>query len=243
MHDDEFGGLSGPGGAARPTLVLIAGAWHGAWLWDKVVPLLGDLGWTVQTIDLPSVAALGEPRHGMLDDAAAVRRHLEAIDGPVVLVAHSYAGMPVTQAAAGLSHVRHIIYVAAFQLDVGDSLLGVFGAEPDVWNVDGDTITVNDPIENMYADVPPGDAAWAQGQLLPSSYLTVTEALSAAAWRDTPSTYVVCERDQAFPPQAQEQIAAGRASEVRRLPSGHTPMLSYPVELTLLIADVAAAAA
>jgi hypothetical protein len=85
-----------------------------------------------------------------------------------------------------------------------------------------------------------GDAAWAQRKLLPSSYRTVAESLSAAAWRETPSTYVVCERDQAFP--AQEQIAAGGASEVR-LCSGHSPTLSEPVELTLLIADVAGAAA
>src|SRR3954469_423621 len=85
MYENESGRRTGPNGAARPILVLIAGAWHGAWLWDKVLPIFGDLGWTGQTIDLPSVAAVGEPRHGMLDDAAAVRRRLEAIDGPVVV--------------------------------------------------------------------------------------------------------------------------------------------------------------
>lgn len=229
------------GGGDRPALLLIPGAWHGAWVWQKVQDRLGPMGWMARTVELPSVAAKGEPRHGMLDDAEVIRQHLQASDGPVVIVAHSYGGVPVTQAAAGLPQVQHIVYVAGFQLDVGDSLLGVFEEPPPLWIVDGDTISVDRPVERFYGDVPPGDAAWAENLLRPSSYTTVTESLTAAAWRNIPSTYVICEHDQAFAPAAQEQMAR-RAADVRRLPSSHSPMSSRPAELTQLITDVAGAA-
>jgi pimeloyl-ACP methyl ester carboxylesterase len=228
-------------GGDRPALLLIHGAFHGAWVWRKVQDRLGPMGWMVRTVELPSVAAKGEPRHGMLNDADVVRQHLQASDGPVVVVAHSYGGIPVTQAAAGLPQVLHIVYVAAFQLDVGDSLLGVIEEPPPWWIVDDDTIAVDRPVERFYGDVPPGDAEWAENQLRPSSYTSVIESLTAAAWRNIPSTYVICEHDLALPPAAQEQMAR-RAADIRRLPCSHSPMLSRPSELTQLITDVAGAA-
>jgi hypothetical protein len=121
---------------------------------------------------------------------AVVRHHLEASDGPVVVVAHSYGGIPTTQAAASLPDVVHTRYLAAFQLDVGESPLGVVGDLPPWWIVDGDSITVDGPVERSYGDAPPDDAAWAENQLRPSSYLTVTQSLTAAAWRNIPATYV-----------------------------------------------------
>jgi pimeloyl-ACP methyl ester carboxylesterase len=74
----------------RPQILLIHGAFHGSWVWQKVLDRLAPRGWRVQTVDLPSVAAKGQLRHGLLDDAAEIRRRIEAIDGPVVVVAHSY---------------------------------------------------------------------------------------------------------------------------------------------------------
>src|SRR6185295_18136455 len=94
-----------PDGGDRPELLLVHGAFHGSWAWQRVQDRLISMGWMARTVDLPSVAAKGEPRFGMYDDAAAVRQYLEAIDGPVVVVAHSYAGVPVTEAAVGLPHV------------------------------------------------------------------------------------------------------------------------------------------
>ena len=66
----------------------------------------------------------------------------------------------------------------------------------------------------------------------------VTERLTAAAWRNTPSTYVICDEDQALPPAAQEQMAK-RATNIRRLPSSHSPMLSRPDEVAQIIAETA----
>ena len=82
------------------------------------------------------------------------------------------------------------------------------------------------------------DAAVAVERLQPSCYAIVTERLTAVAWRDIPSTYVICEQDQAIPLPAQEQMAK-RATHVRRLLSSHSPMLAQPVEVAQLIAEVA----
>jgi pimeloyl-ACP methyl ester carboxylesterase len=87
------------------TIVLVHGAWHGPWAWESVAATLGADGFDVRTVDLPSSgpdsSALGDLR----DDVRAVREAVEAVDGPVVLVAHSYGGAPVTEAAAGLADV------------------------------------------------------------------------------------------------------------------------------------------
>jgi pimeloyl-ACP methyl ester carboxylesterase len=218
-------------------VLLIHGGFHGSWVWEKVIDRVAAQGWHVQTVELPSVAAKGQPRYGMRDDAAAVRRRLEAIGDPVVVVAHSYGGLVATQAAAGLANVKHIIYLAAFQLDIGDSLLGVVNEPPPWWNIDGETITASRPLETFYADVPLDDATRAIDRLQPSSYSTVTERLSAAAWREIPSTYVICDEDKAIAPAAQEWLAK-RALNIRRLPSSHSPMLSRPAEVAQIITDV-----
>jgi pimeloyl-ACP methyl ester carboxylesterase len=222
----------------RAQLLLIHGGFHGSWVWQKLIYRLGPLGLRVRTVELPSVAAKGELRYGMLDDAAEVRRRLKAINGPVVAVAHSYGGMVITEAAVGLANVSHIIYLAAFQLDIGDSLLGTVEEAPPWWIVDGDTLTADRPLETFYADVPPDHAALAIARLQPSSYATVTERLTGAAWRNIPSTYVICERDHALPLSAQEQMAK-RATNIRRLQSSHSPMLSQPAEVAQIIAAIA----
>jgi pimeloyl-ACP methyl ester carboxylesterase len=219
-------------------LLLIPGAFHGAWVWEKVIDRLAELGWSAHTVELPSVAAKGQPRYGMHDDAAAVRRRLAAIDDPVVVVAHSYGGLVATQAAAGLTNITHIIYLAGFQLDIGDSLLGVVGEPPPWWIIEGDTLIAGRPLETFYHDAPPDDARRAIDRLQPSSYSMVTDRLTAAAWRSIPSTYVICDEDQAVAPAAQEQLAK-RATTIRRLPSSQSPMLSRPAEVAQIIAETA----
>ncbi len=83
-----------------------------------------------------------------------------------------------------------------------------------------------------------GDAAWAVSQLQPQSASSFTEAVRSAAWRDRPSTYVVCEQDQAIPLFAQEAMSR-RARDVFRLDAGHSPFLSQPAEVVKLLAQFA----
>ncbi|MHA6795746.1 alpha/beta hydrolase [Pseudonocardia bannensis] len=225
-----------------PTLVLVHGAWHGPWAWDRLVDELA--GVEVRRVALPSVgpdpAALGD----LYADAVAVRSVVAGIDGPVVVCAHSYGGAPVTEGVADLPNVAGLVYVCAFQLDVGDSLAAaVGGAPPDWWDVheaEGYVDTLR-PREIFYADVDEAAAEASIAQLGHQSLVALGQPLTKAAWRGIPSTYVVCEQDNAIPVIAQEAMAQ-HSKRVLRLPTSHSPFLSRPAELAqILRAELSAA--
>ncbi|MEO3784153.1 alpha/beta fold hydrolase [Actinocorallia sp. B10E7] len=214
-------------------MLLVHGAWHGSWCWDRLRPALGADGWSTRTVDLPSAG--GDA--GVHEDAQAVLGELDRIDGPVVIVAHSYGGIPVTQAAAKAAGVSRIVYLAAYQLDAGESLLGFHGAPvPD--EPAGLRPVPDDPLPMFYGDVPDAEARDAALRLVPQSTRSFAEPLTEAAWRTVPSAYIVCEHDRALPPRDQEALAA-RSEEAHRLASGHSPFLSMPQELASLLAKIA----
>ncbi len=188
-------------------------------------------------MDLPSTADRGGLRGDLYDDAAAVRQRIEGIEGSVVVVAHSYGAVPATQGAADLPNVRHIVYVCGFVLDVGESLLGLLGTEPDWWVVDGDIVTVDNPRAAFFHDVGREDVERAIARMKPFNRVAATQALTSAAWHSVSSTYIVCDHDAKI--GAGQWMFATRAAEIRRLPSSHSPMLSMPSELTSLIGEAA----
>lgn len=225
--------------SGRPALLLVHGAWHGSWCWEPVRELLTEDGWRVETVDLPSVAPAGSERYGLHDDAKAVREAIGAIGGPVVVVAHSYSGEPVTEGAAGLPEVQGLVYVAAFLLDAGESLLGAIGgAPPPWWEIDGEVFRPLTPEKVFFNDVDEARTADAVGRLQTQSYAVAVEELTEAAWRTTDSTYVICDNDNAIPVFAQEAMAQ-RAGRIERLASGHSPFLSCPEELATIIVSAA----
>ncbi|MEU9279553.1 alpha/beta fold hydrolase [Streptomyces sp. NPDC048342] len=219
---------------SQPTILLVHGAWHGAWCWEKLVPELESRGWDVATVDLPSASAQAEQTAGMYDDARVIRETLSAIPGPVAVVAHSYGGIPATEAAAEADNVSHLVYLAAFQFEEGDSLAGQSGGALPA----GDTGTLPpDPghREYFYNGVTDDDAAWAAERLVPQSIRSFSEPLTATSWKDVESRYIVCESDNAIPPAFQQGMAA-RAGRTYQLPSGHSAFLSMPAELAETIA-------
>jgi pimeloyl-ACP methyl ester carboxylesterase len=223
-----------------PTVVLVHGAWHGPWAWSEVQAQLADQGVDVLTVDLPSVgedtSALGD----LDDDAAAVRAAIDSVDGPVVVVAHSYGGAPTTQGAAGADNVTHIVYLTAFMLDEGESLFGlVGGVAPDWWLVadDGESLMPDRPDEIFFNDVSEDATRAAVEQLAPHRMAAFQAPVGAVAWRDVPTTYVICDRDNAIPVPAQEMLA-GRADNVTRLDASHSPFLSQPDALVGIIRGV-----
>lgn len=229
--------------SVRPTLLLVHGAWHGAWCWESLIRVLTNRGWEVRAIDLPTVHAPHKENLGMQDDADAVRAAIDAVAGPVVVVAHSYGGVPVTQ-GADAPNVQHIVYVAAFVLDEGESLLAaVGGVEPDWWHVDGLLATAGDelrpPRELFFADVSPDVAAAASAKLLPQAVRSFSDPVTSVAWRDKETTYVITEQDAIFPVPAQEALAARSSSAAPRLHTSHSPFLSQPEALADII-EVAA---
>src|SRR5262249_24597332 len=156
--------------------------WHGGWMWQKVERELTAAGLPLQMVELPRVAPADEPRFGLHDDADFIRRRIRNIDGPTVVVAHSYGAASACEGAADLLNVRHMLFLAGFQLDVGESMLSVRGGvPPEWWNIDGDIITPDRPREVFYGDLTAAESAWAIAQLRPLSMAAVTEPLKAAA--------------------------------------------------------------
>jgi pimeloyl-ACP methyl ester carboxylesterase len=223
-----------------PVVILVHGAWHGAWAWDEIVTRLDAEGIRSVAVDLPSkgldTAALGDLR----DDAETVRAAIAAAAAPTLVVAHSYGGLPVSEGGADAAH---LIYLAAFMIEPGQSLLGLRGGvEPDWWitSEDGRTLFPDDPEHVFYADCEPALAKRAAAALVPHRKDVFSQELRSAAWQGVPSTYVVCRRDNAIPPALQELMAA-RAGTVSRIDSSHSPFLSRPDEVTAIIQETLAA--
>ncbi|GAA4893423.1 alpha/beta hydrolase [Actinomycetospora straminea] len=215
----------------QPTLLLVHGAWHGSWFWD---PLRAELdGFDVRTVDPSSCRNDPEALGDLHADAETVRAALEAIDGPVVVVAHSYGGQPVSEAAG--STVVHIVYLCSFLLDAGESLLGaVGGTPPPWWEVHETHIVARTPEEVFYNDLDEATATAAAGRLGLLSRAATEQPLTRAAWHDVPTTYVVCDRDAAIPPFAQEAMA-GRAGTVVHVDAGHSAAVSQPAEVAAIV--------
>jgi pimeloyl-ACP methyl ester carboxylesterase len=219
------------------TVLLVHGAWHGAWCWDEVAERLRADGTPVVAVDLPSVASGGD----MYDDAQAVRDAIAAIDGETVVVGHSYGGVVITEGAAGAQGVRHLVYLTAFMLDEGGSLLATIGGALPPWIAvpDGKAMVVPDGEPVFYNTTAPEAGRAAAARLRPQPKATFEQPVRSVAWRDVPSTYVICDRDNAIPVQAQEAMAA-RAGTTHRLDTDHSPFLNEPDAVVALIRDAAA---
>jgi pimeloyl-ACP methyl ester carboxylesterase len=223
------------------SILLVHGAWHGPWCWSKIVGPLGDRGLDVHTIKLPSCGSDPSKLADLYGDADAVRAKLDEIDREVLVVAHSYGGIATTEGAAGAGNVAHIIYLTAFMLDEGESLFAAVGAvEPDWWIKDEQELSLmpGRPEEIFYNDCSPQDAADAADRLEPQSLEAIKQPVRSVAWRDVPTTYVICDQDNAIPVFAQEYMAK-RAGDVRRIDASHSPFLSRPDEVVTVISELA----
>lgn len=220
----------------RPDLLLVHGGWHGAWAFDALVPLLASQGFTVRTVDLPSSGSLS----GLDADVRVVRRSLAEHAAPTLVVGHSYGGVVISEACAGVRNVVGLAYLCAFVLDKGESLSMFLQPVPPWIEIDeaGVAGRVLDPERIFYADVEPAIAARAAARLRAQSLACLDAVLTAAAWRALPSSYLMCEQDQALPVPAQEMMSA-RTNIVERLASGHSPFLSHPGEVAAFIARAA----
>jgi len=242
------------------SVVLVHGAFHGGWCWTKVVDGLTAEGIEVVAVDLPG-HGVGDTRPigGLHGDAAAVREVLHETPGPIVLVGHSYGGAVITEAAAGGlggtdgPDVAHLVYLAAVVPDVGE---GIGDAAADVPPDDGEfTITgafvptdngsavrVADEFvrEIFYHDCSDADVAFAQERLSAQTTESFADTLEGAAWRDIPSTYVLCTDDRTVPPPVQQANAA-RTGAVVELPTSHSPFFSQPQLVVDLLARIARA--
>ena len=221
-------------------ILLVHGAWHGAWAWATLEKHLDASERRIVAVDLPSSGVDAGMLGGLDADVDAVRRALDHLDEPAIVVGHSYGGQVITEAAAGRDDVAHLVYVSAFVLDEGESLLSALDGEIPDWisvSEDGASSSVVRPAEVFYADVDDGVASTSADRLGHQSIASFSAELTAAAWREVASTYVLCEQDRAIPPPAQEAMAQ-RTGTVHRLDSSHSPFLSMPERLAGIIESV-----
>jgi pimeloyl-ACP methyl ester carboxylesterase len=188
-------------------------------------------------------------------DVASVRETLDEFTGDVVLVGHSYGGAVITEAGLHPA-VQHLVYVAAFALDDGESCVSAAAnAEVEVGQIShegrpnlgagfimgSDNIITLDPAsaaECLYNDCDADTVAWALARLGPQPLITLQGTSKLAAWRTKPSTYVVCVDDMAVHPDLQ-RIMARRCGSVIEWPTDHSPFLCRPDLVAGLLVDLA----
>jgi pimeloyl-ACP methyl ester carboxylesterase len=222
----------------RPTIVLIHGAWHGPWCWENLRSCLHAAGWETTAPHLPSTPlAPTEPTPGLHDDIAALLDHVDHIEGPIAVVAHSYGGIPATELVAlRPERVSHLVYVAAYLPQPGDSMYALHGIQIPQ-DITGMVPVPDDPIPMFYGDVDYATASTAAAQLRPQSLRSWTERAEHTDVSTTPTTYLLCENDQALPVLMQETFSA-RADAIERLDSGHSPFLSQPRTLATRLGNI-----
>jgi pimeloyl-ACP methyl ester carboxylesterase len=218
-------------------VVLVHGAWHTGWCWHKVASGLTDAGVDVRVTELH--------RGSLAGDAAAVQADVDVLrtsaPGRIVVCGHSYGGAAITLLAA--DGIAHLVYVSAFMLDSGETVLGALGDAPPTSLFESmqaldDGSTVIDPsaaTSVFYADCSLADQEEAVAHLRPQAMNAGFEAPTGVCWREVPSTYVVCTEDHAVHPELQRRFAA-RASRQMEWPSSHSPFLSRPAQLVELLA-------
>jgi pimeloyl-ACP methyl ester carboxylesterase len=218
------------------TIVLVHGAWHGAWCWERQVAALAERGLAAVAVDLPGHGASRLPLGDLYGDAAHVARVLDGIDGEVLLVGHSYGGGVITEAAASASNVAHLVYLCAYCVEEGSSLRDEARRSPTPADLNAamrpqaDGTLLLDPTiaaPALYGDCSEADIAAALVRLGPQPMATLGQPIRTATWRTIPSTYVVCTEDRSITVDAQRVMAA-RCRHVVELDASHSPFLSRP---------------
>lgn len=229
-----------PGSRQKPTVVLMHGAFADASGWNDVATMLIRDGYPV--------IAPANPLRGVAADSAYLASVLATLSGPLILAAHSYGGIVVTNAATGNTNVKALVYVAAFAPDQGETLLGLQtkypGSKLNEAALDFrpygeglvDAYIKREVFRDVFAgDVPRGvtDLMWA-GQR-PADARTLGEPSGAPAWKTIPSWYLVARNDQVLPAAAQRFMAQRAGSQVREVGASHVAMISQPAVTAELI--------
>src|SRR4051794_17671818 len=221
--------------------VLVHGAWHGAWCFDPVLEALAARGVDAVAVDLPGHGNDPGPLGDLHTDAARVREVLDGLDGDCVLLGHSYGGAVITE-AGGPPAVRHPVFLWAYLLDEGESCMSVSIREAEALDLrwdegpnlangiqaqDDGTSTIAREVasECFFHDCDPAATAAALERLGPQPMVTLADESRAVAWRERPSTYVVCTDDRAIP-EAMQRVMAARATRVVDWPTSHSPFPS-----------------
>jgi pimeloyl-ACP methyl ester carboxylesterase len=240
----------GRSGKAKPTIVLVHGAWADASNWNGVVTRLLHDGY--------KVAAIPNNLRTLSGDAANVRAYLDSVTGPIVLVGHSYGGAVITNAATGSANVKALVYVNAFAPDAGEDVTTLVGPDS---ALSGDPTTVFDLVPNTFPPTPATDlylkkatvfTSFAEGLSAddkalvaatqrPATVGALSEPSATPAWRTIPSWYLLGTKDKIIPPSVQRFMAERAGSTITTFNQGHLGLISDPRTTTRVIERAATA--
>ncbi|CZT02610.1 hypothetical protein WAI453_002125 [Rhynchosporium graminicola] len=239
--------LAAPTKPNLPTIVFTPGAWHGTWAFDTVRLQLENLGYPTEAVPLPSVGS-NDLNAGLSDDAAALRAVLVTLTDSgkdIIMVAHSYGGVVATNAVEGLGFatrraagnrggVTMLVYMTAFAVPLGTSLLDGLGGKYLPWMIleaDGFVSPAN-PQSMFYADVKdPALVARAVGALRHEPARIFSDKTTYEPWNQGVNVgFFFTEKDQAIPIATQQKMASQFPENYFSftMSSSHSPFLSMP---------------
>jgi pimeloyl-ACP methyl ester carboxylesterase len=231
----------------RPTIVLVHGAFAESSSWEQVIDRLLNAGYPV--------TAVANPLRGVAADAACVSDHIRSVDGPVVLVGHSYGGAVITNVDPDAGEILGLVYVAAFAPKPGDSCFEQTARFPGstlgdalraVPRSDGmtDVSIVPERFHKQFcADVPAPQAAWMAATQRPVTQEALVEPSGERPlWKEVPSWFVFGEEDRNIPKELEHFMAErARAHRTIEIPgASHAVSVAHPGATAGLILDAAA---
>jgi pimeloyl-ACP methyl ester carboxylesterase len=243
-------------GGPKPTIVLVHGAWAGASSWDGVIARLQADGFTA--------VAAPNPLRGLTSDSNYLADFLSSIQGPIVLVGHSYGGMVITNAATGNPNVKALVYVDAFLPAQGDTAFGLTGARPgscvgsadafttapypgapagdlDVYLKTGADLPYPGFARCFANDLPASEAAILAATQSPIAFSAGSAPSGAPAWQTISSWDVIGTADHVIPPAEQLFMAQRAGAHMTRVNASHLSLISQPGTVTRVILAAARA--
>lgn len=227
--------------SARPNIVLVHGAWADGSSWSGVIERLQAKNYKVTAPQFALTSLAG--------DVARLREVLNRQNGPTVVAAHSYGGQIMTALETDAPNVIGLVYVAAFGLDQGESIGKLLAGPPTpaLARVDVDKqgfawIPEDDFVNHFAADVDRTKAKVMYAVQQPFNMTAFGDVMGTPAWKALRTWYVVAQKDEVIPPDAERQFAKRMGASTIELPSSHVAMVSYPDEVCNLIETAANAA-
>jgi pimeloyl-ACP methyl ester carboxylesterase len=230
------------GSSAAANVVLVHGGFVDGSGWRAVHDLLTQDGYHVAVVQNPTLSLQG--------DAAAARLIIDAQDGPVVLVGHSYGGAVITEAGTD-PNVAALVYICAFMPDQGESVNTLISGFPQdapqppiLPPVDGFLFLDRDKFHDSFAaDVPAEDAAFMADAQVPWGVDALSGTITEPAWRAKPSWYLLTTGDKMIPPAAQRTMSGRAGATVTEAAASHCVYVSQPAAVADLIKQAASTVA
>jgi pimeloyl-ACP methyl ester carboxylesterase len=222
-------------------VVLVHGGFVDASGWEAVYRQLRSQGFKVSVVQNPTTS--------LADDVGVVRRALAKLDGPAVLVGHSYGGAVITEAGTDPA-VAALVYIAAFAPDAGESVASLIADPPPGAPVppilppeEGFLLLDREKFTQSFAaDVEPSLAQFMADSQLPWGVAALQGAITQPAWKTKPSWYLIATDDHMIPPPAQRAMAQRAGATVSEVAASHSLYVSQPEAVVRAITTAAGAA-